>query len=158
MSEYTATRRAVGRACSERWQNLRFELSDLNDRLRDAVIDIITRWMSATTAEAIHCVLRRRPSAYRAKPSYRSGDADDWNVVDSDWQPSEARDASVPAAAGLMAVKTALWWLLRQGAILPAMLFGLAAGAVALLGGAEILKGLRHAVELLWFFGERFGQ
>src|SRR4051812_10961996 len=116
MSEFASTRRAVGRVCSDRWQLLRYELSDLNDRLRDAVIDIITRWMSATTAEAIHCVLRRRPSAYRPKYPSHSSDVDDWNTVEGDWQPAESHAASVPAAAGMMAVKTTLWWLLRQGA------------------------------------------
>src|SRR5262245_14141996 len=124
MSEFAATRRAVGRVCSDRWQRLRFELSDLNDRLRDAVVDIITRWMSATTADAIHCVLRRRSSAYRPKYPNYSHNPDDWNTIESDWQPADSEAESVPAAAGMMAVKTTLWWLLRRGACIPAMLVG----------------------------------
>jgi hypothetical protein len=143
--------RATARACALGWRRLQADLADLGTRVRDAVIDVLTRSLSATAGEALHCLVPR-PRSSRPPNSYpgRWRDGDDWDDDDI-VMTCDAGDPPRPAA-GRAFVRTAAWWLWRRGALWSALAAGLAAGAAAWLGAGEVVTGVRQVVELVAAF------
>lgn len=146
--------RAAARTCVAHWHRLQEELADLGGRIRDAVVEVLTRSLAAAAGDVLRGLMRppawSRPTPSYARTPYGAGD---------EWDNDDVVAYNRPAPFGaprqnlwIVALRTAAWWLLRRGPFVPAFAAGLLAAVAAWAGAGDLIRGCRQIADFILLF------